>query len=440
MTFDDSSSTRTSTPWRSEALLTVLLVALLITGSALVYFYRPQIADERRFILALAAAGFFFAPISARPLKLLIWFPALALAAWGGRFAATGNGDLWLWLACSIVGAALVVRAGGRAAMYYLPEAGSEAGLTMRRTIRNNLQVSLLLLTVVFIWDGVIEIDIVIVTVTLNPFVRAILLLLSAVWFLRYLLLQAKYLHLPPKPLRAKGIVPAQRWPLLIVVLVLGATRLADRLLPGSDDGPLLITSMLLFILAGMILAMALVRLGWPKALMRKTSFLSGMGLAVALAAVVVELEAWGPTRFTMFTTLCLFVLLVVPFAHTTTKLFDRYSHASVLIGPPVLSVMVAPLTAINGWRWELTSTGFLFAFAVVMLVYHLVVAIREGFGGLVYVAASLAVLAILFFSNGTAWAENGAGWKVFLIALGFVLYAVDLRDRSGRVAKPMQA
>ena len=423
MTFDDSSSTRTSTSWRSEALV----AALVVTGSALVYFYRPQIADERRFILTLAAAGFFFAPISNRPLSLLIWFPAVALVAWGGRFAAIGDGDLWLWLACSMVGAACAVRAGGRAATYYLPVAGNEDGLTMRRTIRGNLQVSFLLLAAVFIGDSF---------ETIYPFVRAVVLLLSAVWFLRYLLLQAKYLRVSVKRLGVTGLVPAQRWPLLSVVLVLGATRLADRLLPGGDDGPLLITAMLLFILAGLILAMALVRLGWPKPLVRKTSFLSGMGLAVALAAVVVELEAWGPIRFTMFTTLCIFVLLVVPFAHTTTKLFDSYPRASDLIGPPVLSVMVAPLTAMNGWRWELTSTGFLFAFAVVMLVYHFVVATREGFGGRVYLAASLATLAVLFLANGTAWAESGAAWKVFLIALGFVLYAVDLRDRATKVAK----
>ena len=427
MTFDDSSSTRTSTSRRSEALLT----ALLVTGSTLVYFYRPQIADERRFILALAAAGFFFAPISNRPLKLLIWFPAVALTAWGGRFAAIGDGDLWLWLACSIVGAACAVRAGGRAATYYLPEAGNEAGDTMRRTIRRNLQVSFLLLTVVLIGDGF---------ETLHSFVRAVLLLLSAVWFLRYLLLQAKYLQLAVKPLGTTGLVPAQRWPLLIVVLVMGATRLADRLLPAGDDGPVLITSMLLLIFGGLILTMALVRLEWPRPLIRKTSFLAGMGLAVALAAVVVELEVSGPARLASFTRVCMFVLLVVPFAHTTTKLFDPYPRASVLIGPPVLSVMVAPLTAMNGWRWELASAGFFFAFAVVMLVYHFAVATREGFGGRVYLAASLAALAALFLANGTAWAESGAAWKVFLIAVGFVLYAVDLRDRAANVAKLARA
>ena len=92
MTFDDSSSTRTSTSWRSEALLT----ALLVTGSTLVYCYRPQIADEWRFILALAAAGFVFAPISNRPLSLLIWFPAVALYALGVGLAHANSASLAL--------------------------------------------------------------------------------------------------------------------------------------------------------------------------------------------------------------------------------------------------------------------------------------------------------------------------------------------------------
>ena len=74
------------------------------------------------------------------------------------------------------------------------------------------------------------------------------------------------------------------------------------------------------------------------------------------------------------------------------------------------------------------------------MLVYHFVVATREGFGGRVYLLASAAGLAILFFSDGGAWAESGAAWKVFLIALGFVLYAIDLRDRATHVAKLVRA
>lgn len=416
----DSSSKPAATTWRREALFTASLAA----AATLVYFYRPEIPDERRFILVLAAAGFFFAPRSEQPMRLWIWFPAVALVAWGGRWAARGEGDLGLWIACSVVGAALAVRAGGRAAVYYLPVAGSDTGAALQGVIRRNLQASFTLFAAVFLWDGVGG---------AHPDVRGALIALSAIWFLRYLLLQAKFLQLPARSLTTQGLVPAQRWPFLALVVLLGATRLPDRLLPGEDDGPLLMTSLLLFVLAGLVFAMALVRLDWPKSMIRKTSFLAGMGLAVALAAVVVELEAWGPARFTSFTTFCTFVLLVLPFAHATTRLFEPYPRASELIGPPILSVMMAPVTAINGWRWELTSTGFLFALSIVMVLYHLIVAIREGFGNRMYLLASLAALGVVFFADGTAWSENGAGWKVFLISLGFVLYAVDLRDRAGR-------
>jgi hypothetical protein len=423
VTSSESSFERTSTSWRSEALLTTLLSI----GSSLVYFYRPEIADERRVILALAAVGFFFAPLSERPLRLWIGLPALALVAWGGRFAAEGRGDLSLWVACSVVGAAVSVRAGGRAARYYLPEAESDTGLAMRATIRRALQGSVIAFALVFVWDGVRA---------PNAYARTAWIVLSAVLFLRFLLLQAKFLHIPAARLGASGLVPTQRWVFLCVVTAIGATRFPERLIPGGDAGALLITSMLLLVLAGLLFAMTLVRLEWPKSMVRKTSFVAGMGLAVALAAVVVELEAWGPARFTSFTTLCMFALLVLPFARATTKLFDPYPRASVLIGPPVLAVMMAPVSAVNGWRWELTSTGFYFAFAALMIVYHFVVATREGFGHRFYLAASMIVLAVIFASNGAAWGESGAAWKVFLIALGFVLYAVDLRDRARAMAR----
>ena len=70
------------------------------------------------------------------------------------------------------------------------------------------------------------------------------------------------------------------------------------------------------------------------------------------------------------------------------------------------------------------------------MLIYHLVVATREGFGHRSYLVASLVGVAVMFFANGTAWGESGGAWKIFLISLGFVLYAVDLRDRAGRRMK----
>ena len=116
MTLSDSSSTRTSgswRPWRSRALLLTALVAV----SLLVYQYRPHVGDARRVILALTAAGFFLAPLSTCPLRLALWLPAVAAVAWGGRMAGAaqpGRGALALWLLCSVAGAALAIRAGGR--------------------------------------------------------------------------------------------------------------------------------------------------------------------------------------------------------------------------------------------------------------------------------------------------------------------------------------
>ena len=185
--------------------------------------------------------------------------------------------------------------------------------------------------------------------------------------------------------------------------------------------------------LAALLFVLALVRLGWSRRLVRRTSFLSGMVLAVVLAAVLVELEAWGP-RFTSFATFCSLVLVVLPVVHERTRLFQPYPHLSALIPPPELAVMLLPLTAVNGPRWSLASSGFLYAFGLLVLGYYLLVAVRSG-GELGYLAASLAALVGIFLAEGTAWAASGSSWKVFLIALGFALYAVDRLDRANRVA-----
>ena len=206
-----------------------------------------------------------------------------------------------------------------------------------------------------------------------------------------------------------------------------------------NDTAPLLLTSLLLLVLAALIFVIALVRLQqarlWAKPLVRRTSFYAGMALAVALAAVFVELEAPGPRRLITFTTACSFALVLLPFVNSTTRLLSAYPHASFLVAPPVLAVMNAPLTAVNGLSGMATFTAFLFAFAVLMIVYQLLVVVGEHQRGTLYLLASLGVLLVIFFSNGAAWADSGGAWKIFLIALGFVLYAVDLLERASRAA-----
>ena len=405
----------------------------LVAASLLVYQYRPYVGEARRVILALAAVGFFLAPLSTRPLRLLLWLPAVAAVAWGGKMAGAGYGGLPLWLVCSVAGGALAIRAGGRAAIYYLPGAENEEGLALQHVIRRNLLAAFFVFAIVFVWDGF---------GTLSPYLRAGLFLVAAVLFLRYLLLQSKFLRLPRTPYlsapEARGFVASQKWPVLMLALVIGATQWPDAWLGMNDTTPLLLTSLLLLVLAGLIFVIALVRLQqaglWARSLVRRTSFYAGMALAVALAAVLVELVAPGPARRISFTTACTFVLVLLPFVNSTTRLLSGYPNACFLVAPPVLAVMSAPLTAVNGPGGMPASPAFLFAFAVLMIVYQLLVVVGENGRGTLYLLASLGVLAAIFFSDGGAWAERGGAWKIFLIALGFVLYAIDLLDRASRV------
>ena len=430
MTLSDSSSTRTSgsrRPWRSRAVLLTALVAV----SLLVYQYRPYVGEARRVILALTAVGFFLAPLSTRPLRLALWLPAVAAVAWGGKMAGAGYGGLPLWLVCSVAGGALAIRAGGRAATYYLPGAENEEGIALQHVIRRNLLAALFVFAIVFVWDG------------FSPFLRAGLFLVAAMLFLRYLLLQSKFLHLPITPYlsapEARGFVASQKWPVLTLALLIGATQWPDAWLGMNDTAPLLLTSLLLLVLAGLIFVIALVRLQqaglWARSLVRRTSFYAGMALAVALAAVFVELVAPGPARRITFTTSCTFVLVLLPFVNSTTRLLSAYPNACFLVAPPVLAVMSAPLTAVNGLGGISSSPAFLFAFAVIMIVYQLLVVVGEQGRGTLYLLASLGVLATIFFSDGAAWTERGGAWKIFLIALGFVLYAIDLLERATRAA-----
>ena len=401
MTLSDSSSTRTSgswRPWRSRALLLTALVAV----SLLVYQYRPHVGDARRVILVLTAAGFFLAPSSTRPLRLSLWLPAVAAVAWGGRIAGAGQpgpGALALWLLCSVAGGALAIRAGGRAATYYLPGAENEDGIALQHVIRRNLLAAFFVFAIVFVWDGV------------SPYLRAGLFLVAAMLFLRYLLLQSKFLHLPITPClsapEARGFVASQKWAVLTLALLIGATQWPDAWFGINDTAPLVLTSLLLLVLAGLIFVVALVRLQqaglWARSLVRRTSFYAGMALAVALAAVFVELEALGPGRLIAFTTACTFVLVVLPFVNNTTRLLSAYPNASFLVAPPVLAVMNAPLTSVNGPGDMPTFTVFLFAFTVLMTVYQLLVVVGAHGRGAIYLLASLGVLAVIFFSNGAA-------------------------------------
>jgi hypothetical protein len=396
----------------------IALAAGLVAASVLVYFFRFDLEEPRRCLMALATLGFFFAPLSDIPLRVGLWLLAVAVVAWGAQIAGSGWGGFPLWLACSVAGALLVVRGGSRAARYYLPEAGSETGRALQRDIRIQLQISVLLFLVGYVF---------------NRWFGTLLVALSAAFFVRYVLLQSKHLGIAATPLPIDpGIVPSQRWALLVLFAVVGGTRLPRALL-GEDQSSLLLTAALLLVTAALLFVLSLTRTGWPRTFVRRASFAAGIVLAVAVTAVLVELESWDRSGYRVFASFCMSFLVVLPFLARQTKLLAASPRLAALVPPPALSVMMAPVTAVSGLTASSSSSTavFLFAFAVLLLAYHLLVDLREKARSGVYLAASLG-LSIFLFVDGA----GDRGWQVFLLSLGFVLYAIDRLERVWRESR----
>jgi hypothetical protein len=127
--------------------------------------------------------------------------------------------------------------------------------------------------------------------------------------------------------------------------------------------------------------------------------------------------------------------LVVLPFVNSTTDLFRSIPNVRFVLPPPLIAVMSAPLTVVNGTRWAHASIGCLYAFALLVVVYSLVVVHREEARGKLYLGASLLVLVIALLVDGGAWWGGAASLKVFLLALCLVLYSMNLLERAGRVA-----
>ena len=394
----------------------IALSAALVAGSVLVYFFRFDLEEPRRYLMALATLGFFFAPLSERPLRVGLWLLGVAIVAWGAQIAGSGWGGFPLWLACSVAGALLVVRGGSRAARYYLPEAGSETGRSLQRGIRAQLQISVALFLGGYVF---------------NRWFGTLLVALSAAFFIRYVLLQSKHLGIVAAPLVLEpGIVPSQRWALLLLFAIVGGTRLPKALL-GEYQGSLLLTAALLLVTAALVFVLSLTRTGWPRSFVRRASFAAGVVLAVAVTAVLVELESWDRSRYRVFASFCIAFLVVLPFLKNQTKLLVAWARLAAVAPPAALSVMMAPVTAISGTKASSSTTVFLVAFSVLMLAYYSLVGIRMRATGTAYLAASLGLVLYLFFAGG-----GDRGWQMFLLSLGFVLYAIDRLERVWRESR----
>jgi hypothetical protein len=426
----------------------LVLTTLLALGAGLLHVFADSLGEPRRWILALMAVGFFAAPESRNRLRFPLWLVATALVAWVGRYVE----DLGIvpMLLVAFAGAALLVRGGERASSHYLPEATTVLDHTRRTTIRRYLQASLALFVVVFLIDGYLRSGPLADTTSLQ-FIRLVLLFSSAVSFIRYVVEQSR--DQPHEPVPMGQLVPSQRWTYLIVLAVLLLTPLPHRLmarLGNESDRTLFLTSGFLMLLASAFFVASLIRLGrvrrWSRRATRWSSFLAGIFLAQSLFAYMVDLGyrfdpvgggALSPRAIQGVKTVHLFIvtlfLVVLPFVHEKTRLLRRYPKTSFFIAPPILATMSSPLVAINGDRWHLASSGFLFFAALLIVFRYLWDSRTRGRGETWYFATAW----VLLLAGGVVDALNPDPMsfiiKLFIVSSSFVLYGVDLFDRAGQ-------
>jgi hypothetical protein len=389
--------------------------AALVAGSVLVYVFRLDLEEPRRWLLALATLGFFFAPLSDKPLRGKIWLLGVALVGWTVQIAGSGRGGFGLWLASSVAAALLVVRGGSRAAGYYLPQASGEEGSRLQRRIRTQLEISVVLFLGGYLFDR---------------WFGTLLVALSAVFFVRYVLLQSKSLGIGAAPLSIDpGIVFAQRWPVIGLFAVL-ASGLPGAM-PAEARSSLLLTATLLLVTAALLFTLSLTRTDWPRSFVRRASFAAGIYLAIGLTAVLVEMESWDRARYRVFVSLCISFLVVLPFVARETRLFVSHPRFSALAPSPALGVMLAPITAIAGIDEASATAVFLFVFSVLWIAYYLLLSVRTKEGPAVYLAVNLMLTSYLFFAG-----SGDRSWQVFAVSFGVLFYAIDRVERVWRESR----
>jgi hypothetical protein len=389
--------------------------AALVAGSVLVYAFRVDLEDPRRCLVALATLGFFFAPLSEKPLRGKLWLLGAALVGWAVQIAGSGRGGFALWLASSVAAAPLLVRGGSRAARYYLPQGSGDEGFRLQKRIRTQLQISVVLFLGGYLfhrWFG------------------SLLVVLSAVFFVRYLLLQPKSLGMGAAPLSIDpGIVFAQRWPVMVLFALLASDLPAA--MTADARSALLLTATLLLVTAALLFTLSLTRTDWPRSFVRRASFAAGIYLAIAVTAVLVEMESWDRARYRVFVSLCIAFLVVSPFVARETRLFASYPRLSALAPSSALGVLLAPIAAVAGLDEASSTAIFLVAFSALMIGYYLLLSVRTKEGPAAYLGVNLALTSYLFFAGG-----GDRSWQVFAVSFGTLFYAIDRVERVWRESR----
>jgi hypothetical protein len=414
-----------------------ILATILTIGAGQIFIYADFLGDPKRWLLVLLAVGFFAAPVSSSRLNFPAWLASTALVAWVGRYTATL--DPLLLVLLSFFGSSLVVRGGERARRFYFPANGAASGRWL-------LLVALTLFFVVFVADGFQQ-----EYGSSLRLIRFFFLLLSAASFVSCALVQSKR-SFPVVKVHGVSFVSLQRWPYFVFVALLGWSPLPQWIfseLGERSDRSLHLTAAFLMLFATAIFVAALLRIQrrkvWPRKSIRWASFIAGIFLAHALFAYLVdfgyrsdplgggpfsERAAQGIRSVHFFLTTSF--LIVLPFVHERTSILQKYDKLAFFVATPVLAAMNAPLAAINGDRWNLASTGFLYCVTLIIAFYYTWVTFKEGGSGKVYVTFVVTLLLWGGYLDSAAADSVKSVYKLFVISTGFVLYAVDLFDRAG--------
>jgi hypothetical protein len=280
-------------------------------------------------------------------------------------------------------------------------------------------------------------------------------LFLSAASFVRYVL---QFEHsgakaaFPVMREKAERFVSLQRWPYFVFIALFGWSPLPQWIfnkLGERSERSLHLTAGLLMLFATAIFVTAILRVQrrkeWPRRSIRWASFIAGIFLAHALFAYLVdygyrsdplgagpfsERAAHGIKSVHFFLTT--FFLTVSPFVHERTNILKFYPKLAFFVAPPILAIMNAPMVAINGNRWDMASTGFLYFVTLIIIVYYTRVTFRETGSGKLYMTFVLTLMLWGGYLDAATADPLMSVYKLFVISTGFVLYALDLFDRAG--------
>lgn len=413
--------------------------------------------DVSRWPLAFGALSFLLAREHTQPIAIPVWLASAAGLAWCATALAGLDAQPMFIGSVTWLGLSMMARSGERALAVYLPRASNDVGYVLQWKIRRELIAGASVFLLVFLVEGYQRshagFDGYLVGVG-----RQVGLVLSALLFVRFVLLQSSHLGIISRPAfgddALEYLVPSQRWPIAIVFWgILGLSWLATAgHWQGFAPPRVILTALLLLVLAALLFVASVVRLqrirGWSRQRVRAPSFVTGLVLSLGAVALLVALSPHLPEGAgalfsrraaagieTIYLTATSVFLLWMPILGERSAILNEHQRTAFFIAPVELAIMVAPLVTIVGHRRVFAGSWFWVWLLLLFLCYYAVVALRKGSTSRVYALVSVASFGLLIVAAGLL--NVSIVYRYFLVSLALVWYSIDLFERSGRAADP---